>query len=303
MPAAPGSPASDCPFCAIVAGTAPAHRLYEDGHTLAFLDRAPLTRGHALVIPKQHARTLLDITPVTAGHLMAIARDLAERASDTLQPDGFTLIQANEPAGWQSVFHVHVHVIPRWLDDGVAAPPASTHSPDDLAALATLLELRTPSLELRTPTEAPGVAVTIDCRDPARLVRFWCQALGYLPEPPPSGYRSWLAYWQSLGVPAEELIGVDHDTCDSIVDTRGVRPRIWFQVVPEAKQVKNRVHLDIDVTDHRMHPLAERQRLVDARVKELVGAGAAVLHIRAPADTDYYAVVLADPEGNEFCVS
>jgi len=89
LPAAPGSPASDCPFCAIVAGTAPAHRLYEDAHTLAFLDRAPLTRGHALVIPKQHARTLLDVTPATAGHLMAVARDLAERASDTLQPDGF----------------------------------------------------------------------------------------------------------------------------------------------------------------------------------------------------------------------
>jgi hypothetical protein len=98
-------------------------------------------------------------------------------------------------------------------------------------------------------------------------------------------------------------VGVDEDWCDSIVDPAGVRPRIWFQVVPEMKSVKNRVHLDVDVTAGRSLPLPERHARIDEVVEGLVASGGSVLRVLSPEAADYYAVVMADPEGNEFCVS
>ncbi len=143
--------------------------------------------------------------------------------------------------------------------------------------------------------------VTIDCDDPARLVRFWSEALGYDVEPPPEGFATWVAYWRSLGVPEEELEGAG-DGSDSIVDPAGRWPRIWFQKVPEPKVVKNRVHLDVFVSGGRSVPLADRMERVDAEVARLVAAGASTLRIMDPEGADYYAVVMQDPEGNEFCV-
>ena len=125
-----------CVFCSIINGSAPAYRVYEDEATLAFLDIGPFTRGHTLVVPKIHARTLLDMAPDRAGRLMESAARVAALLRDALTPDGFTLLQANEPAGWQTVFHVHVHVIPRWVGDGIAPPAMPTRTPDDLAAVA-----------------------------------------------------------------------------------------------------------------------------------------------------------------------
>jgi glyoxalase superfamily protein len=85
--------------------------------------------------------------------------------------------------------------------------------------------------------------LVIDCADPDRLARFWAAALSYVPEPPPDGFASWDDYWRDVGVPEEELgIGVD-----CIIDPEGSGPRIWFQVVPEIKSVKNRLHLDVHV--------------------------------------------------------
>jgi catechol 2,3-dioxygenase-like lactoylglutathione lyase family enzyme len=107
---------------------------------------------------------------------------------------------------------------------------------------------------------ATGIQVTIDCADPDRLARFWAEALGYRLEEPPDGFESWQAYWVSRGLPAEEV----EDGYDSIVDPDGVRPRIWFQPVPEPKQVKNRVHLDLRVSGGRDVPLATRRPRVDA---------------------------------------
>ncbi|MFM9049403.1 MAG: VOC family protein [Actinomycetota bacterium] len=146
------------------------------------------------------------------------------------------------------------------------------------------------------------VGITIDCREPAVLVAFWCLALGYVPEPPPGGHATWLAYWREQGIPADELEGAGDDP-ESIVDPEGVRPRIWFQCVPEAKSGKNRVHLDVDVTDGRSGSVLERREIVDVEVQRLVGAGARALSVLAPDGANYYAVVMADPEGNEFCVS
>jgi hypothetical protein len=144
--------------------------------------------------------------------------------------------------------------------------------------------------------------LTIDCEDSSRLVAFWCEALGYVPEPAPDGWDSWLDYWRSAGLPEEELVGAETGS-GAIVDPRGLRPRIWFQEVPEPKTVKNRLHVDVRHTPGRgAMPYAERRASVDAEVERLVALGAGVAYRNAPEGADYYAVTLRDPEGNEFCV-
>ena len=144
--------------------------------------------------------------------------------------------------------------------------------------------------------------LTIDCADESRLVAFWCEALGYVPEPPPQGWESWLAYWRASGLPEEELVGAEKGS-GAIIDPEGVRPRIWFQQVPEPKAGKNRLHLDLRHTPGReAMPYADRRTSVDAEVSRLVALGATVARVNAPEGADYYAVTLRDPEGNEFCV-
>lgn len=108
-----------CVFCAIVAGRAPAVVVYEDERTLAFLDIHPATRGHTLVIPKRHSRDLLSVATEDALHVMRSVQRVAQALDAALHPDGINLIQANRRAAFQSIFHYHVHVIPRWSDDGL----------------------------------------------------------------------------------------------------------------------------------------------------------------------------------------
>lgn len=129
-----------------------------------------------------------------------------------------------------------------------------------------------------------------------------CLALGYVPEPPPGGHATWLAYLREQGIPDDELEGAG-DASESIADPKGVRPRMRFQCVPEATAGKNRVHLDVDVTDGRSSSVLERREIVDVQIQRLVGAGARALRVSEPDGANYYAVVMADPEGNEFCVS
>ena len=140
--------------------------------------------------------------------------------------------------------------------------------------------------------------MTIDCADPGRLARFWATALGYRLEEPPDGFASWQDYWVSRGLPPEEV----EDGYDSIVDPDGVGPRVWFQPVPEAKVVKNRVHLDLNVGGGRTAPLAERRRRVDTEADRLVAAGATRFRVLSEEGVDHYGVVMQDPEGNEFCL-
>jgi hypothetical protein len=145
---------------------------------------------------------------------------------------------------------------------------------------------------------ATRIQVTIDCADPDRLARFWAEALHYRTEEPPAGYDTWRAYWVSRGLPEDEV----EDGYDAIVDPDGVGPRIWFQPVPEPKVVKNRVHLDLAVGGGRRVPLPTRRRRVDAEADRLVAAGATRLRVLSRDGIDHYAVVLQDPEGNEFCL-
>ncbi|MER7515348.1 VOC family protein [Streptomyces sp. NPDC126499] len=153
--------------------------------------------------------------------------------------------------------------------------------------------------------DAPEMTVqlTVDCADPRRLVVFWAEALHYVPEPPPDGHPTWTAYWRAIGVPEDELGDGAGELPESIVDPKGAGPRLWFQRVPEPKTVKNRLHLDLKVGGGRGVPLAVRRERVDGEVARLTGLGASVLYTRdEPEGMDYYAVVLQDPEGNEFCV-
>jgi hypothetical protein len=140
--------------------------------------------------------------------------------------------------------------------------------------------------------------LTIDCHDPARLARFWGQALGYQPTPPSTPDTTWWAHYRGR---ADDDGAFD----DRLFDPDGLRPPLWFQEVPEEKAGKNRLHLDLYATgrDDTLS-LDERVALVDAKVDELVALGASVherFHSDDAADA-YHFVVMNDPEGNEFCI-
>lgn len=128
----------NCIFCKIVAGTIPCFKLHEDAHTLAFLDINPANPGHCLVIPKNHAPNLVASDDTDLAHVMASVRRVAAAVEKTLQPYGMNLLQANGPGAAQSVFHFHMHVLPRAKDDTLMM---NWHpQPGDKAALAALAE-------------------------------------------------------------------------------------------------------------------------------------------------------------------
>ena len=109
--------ATECLFCQIVAGEERAWQVYENADAIAILDRFPSVPGHTLVIPRRHAADIWDISREDAARLMAAVHDVAALLEARLRPDGMTLFQANRPAGWQTVFHIHVHLIPRHKGD------------------------------------------------------------------------------------------------------------------------------------------------------------------------------------------
>jgi len=112
----------DCLFCKIVAGEVPATVVAEDERTVAFMDINPATRGHALVIPRAHAADLHAIDPDDLEAVALAAQRLAARVRDNLGADGVNLLNSNGPAAWQTVFHFHVHVIPRYEGDPLRLP-------------------------------------------------------------------------------------------------------------------------------------------------------------------------------------
>jgi histidine triad (HIT) family protein len=114
--------AEDCIFCKIVAGELPSEIVREDEHTLAFMDINPWTRGHALVIPRNHSPNLYEVGENDLRHTSSAAKQLALRMRERLRCDGVNLLNASEPAAWQTVFHFHMHVIPRYDDDPLQLP-------------------------------------------------------------------------------------------------------------------------------------------------------------------------------------
>ena len=131
-----------------------------------------------------------------------------------------------------------------------------------------------------------GIQVVFDCADPNQLATFWAAALGYRLQDPPEGFTSWQDWLREQGIPEDHW-----NDASAVVDPDGGRPRIYFQRVPEAKTVKNRVHLDLHVG---------RERRED-EVARLLGLGATELHRASQGPFEW--VTLADTEGNEFCVA
>ena len=113
------TPPGQCIFCKLVAGELPAARVAEDELTLAFMDLGQVTPGHVLVATKRHAATLFDITPEEAAAVMQTAQKVAQAVQAVFDPPGLTLLQANGREGDQTVFHFHMHVVPRHEDDGI----------------------------------------------------------------------------------------------------------------------------------------------------------------------------------------
>jgi histidine triad (HIT) family protein len=130
----------DCLFCKIAAGEIPATIVAEDARTIAFMDINPATRGHALVIPRAHARDVHEIDADDLKAVAASAQRLAARQLERLGADGVTLLNSNGAAAWQTVFHFHMHVIPRYEGDPLKLPwvPAPGDTDDIAAAGADL---------------------------------------------------------------------------------------------------------------------------------------------------------------------
>jgi len=127
----------DCLFCGIVAGEVPAEIVDSDEDTVAFMDINPATRGHALVVPREHSRDLMDVSDSDMQSTMLAARRLARRMDETLRPDGFNLLNSCRPAAWQTVFHFHVHVVPRYDDDPLELPwKPAPGDPEEIRAVA-----------------------------------------------------------------------------------------------------------------------------------------------------------------------
>ena len=135
--------AEDCIFCKIVAGELPSETVQEDQHTVAFMDINPWTRGHALVIPRNHSTNIYEVGDEDLRHTAIAAKQLAVRVKERLRCDGVNLLNASEPAAWQSVFHFHMHVIPRYDDDPLELPVRPRQAePDELAAVAAEIRAR-----------------------------------------------------------------------------------------------------------------------------------------------------------------
>ncbi|MBV8955928.1 MAG: HIT family protein [Solirubrobacterales bacterium] len=129
---------ADCIFCKIIGGEVPGQIIDQDERTVAFMDISPATRGHALVVPRRHARDLLAIE---AGDLAATiegAQRVARRISERLRPDGVNLLNSCGRAAWQTVFHFHIHVIPRYADDPLRLP--WTPAPGDVDEIAAVAD-------------------------------------------------------------------------------------------------------------------------------------------------------------------
>ncbi len=123
-------------FAKILRGELPAQKVYEDAHTLAFLDISPRAPGHTLIIPKNPARNLLDIASADLGHVMITAQKIAKAVMQAFNADGVTMQQFNETAGGQVVFHLHVHIIPRHEGVPMKPPAGPMEKPDVLAEAA-----------------------------------------------------------------------------------------------------------------------------------------------------------------------
>jgi histidine triad (HIT) family protein len=129
-------------FTRIIRGELPAAKVYEDEHTIAFMDAGQVNPGHVIVATKRQAETILDLDDELAGALFRTVARVARAVDAAFKPEGITVLQANKPAGWQTVPHVHVHVLPRHEGDGVGLTwPRKDPPLEELRRLAARLQV------------------------------------------------------------------------------------------------------------------------------------------------------------------
>ncbi|MDQ6835071.1 MAG: HIT family protein [Actinomycetota bacterium] len=130
----------DCLFCKIIAGELPAQVVDQDERTVAFMDINPGTRGHLLVVPREHSVNLLEVDPEDLAAAALTAQRMGRRVSERLGADGVNLLNSCGSVAWQTVFHLHIHVIPRYADDPLRLPwIPEPGDPDEIAATASEL--------------------------------------------------------------------------------------------------------------------------------------------------------------------
>lgn len=122
----------DCIFCKLANGMIPTRSIYEDENFKVILDAAPATRGHALILPKEHADNLYQMPEDMTGKAFVLARKMAASMTETLGCQGFNIVQNNGEAAGQTVFHFHIHLVPRYEDDGQGLFWESRHYADDV---------------------------------------------------------------------------------------------------------------------------------------------------------------------------
>ena len=133
-------PQSECIFCKVIAGEIPGEVIDSDDRTLTVLDINPATRGHAVVITRTHAENLLDLNEDDLMAALRTVRRVMHRMRDTLQPDGFNILHNVGRAAWQSIFHFHIHVIPRYKDDPLQLPwLPEPEDPEELRRVADVI--------------------------------------------------------------------------------------------------------------------------------------------------------------------
>jgi catechol 2,3-dioxygenase-like lactoylglutathione lyase family enzyme len=141
--------------------------------------------------------------------------------------------------------------------------------------------------------------LTVDCRDPSTLVAFWAPLLGYEVPVPPQPHATWRDWYVSLGVPPDEIEG---DGTDRLVPGDGQGVALWFQSVPEQKSVKNRLHLDLRVSQGRSVSRTERRAAIEPVMAQVLARGGSLVRWAEDEAADHVYAVMADPEGNEFCL-
>jgi histidine triad (HIT) family protein len=130
-----------CIFCAIVAKEAPSHTIYEDERSIAFMDINPATDGHCLVIPRNHSKDIWEIGEEDAAHTMRAAHRVAEMIRSALDPEGMNILHATGRVAFQTVFHFHLHVLPRTGGDGIKLPwIPRPGDPERIAEMAALIK-------------------------------------------------------------------------------------------------------------------------------------------------------------------
>ena len=131
----------DCIFCKIIKGEIPSYKVFEDGEVLAFLDVTPASKGHTLIIPKEHYENIFDIPGALLEKISTVAKDLAVKYEDRLGADGFNLIQSSKEHAQQEVMHFHMHLLPRYEGDKLDLWITKKQNPieDDLEETCKLL--------------------------------------------------------------------------------------------------------------------------------------------------------------------